>query len=55
MPDINGSQRGMSWPVAAGGCGVQQAKLREHLVSPRINRTGVGDDDPTVIEPVELI
>jgi putative SOS response-associated peptidase YedK len=32
-----------------------EAKLREHLVSPRLNRTGVGDDDPTIIEPVALI
>jgi len=26
--------------------------LREWLVSKRINRTGVGDDDPTIIEPL---
>jgi putative SOS response-associated peptidase YedK len=32
-----------------------EEKLREQLVSPRLNRTGVGDDDPTVIEPVALI
>jgi putative SOS response-associated peptidase YedK len=32
-----------------------EEKLREHLVSPRLNRTGVGDDDPTIIEPVALI
>jgi putative SOS response-associated peptidase YedK len=25
--------------------------LREWTVSPRLNRTGVGDDDPTIIEP----
>ena len=35
-------------PAAAG-------KLREHLVSPRINRPGMGDGDPTVIEPVVRI
>jgi hypothetical protein len=29
-----------------------EEKLREHLVSPRLNRTGFGDDDPTIIEPV---
>lgn len=29
-----------------------EGKLRAHPVSPRLNRTGVGDDDPTVIEPV---
>jgi putative SOS response-associated peptidase YedK len=28
-------------------------KLREHLVSPRLNRTGVGDDDPTIVQPLE--
>jgi putative SOS response-associated peptidase YedK len=26
--------------------------LREWKVSPRLNRTGVGDDDPTIIEPI---
>lgn len=26
--------------------------LREWVVSPRVNRSGVGDDDPTLIEPV---
>jgi putative SOS response-associated peptidase YedK len=25
--------------------------LRSHLVSPRLNRTGAGDDDPSIIEP----
>ncbi|MBS0640544.1 MAG: SOS response-associated peptidase family protein, partial [Proteobacteria bacterium] len=29
-------------------------KLRVHPVSPRLNRAGAGDDDPTVIEPVAL-
>lgn len=29
----------------------EEAALREWLVSPRLNRTGVGDDDPTIIEP----
>jgi putative SOS response-associated peptidase YedK len=28
-----------------------EAALREWPVSKRLNRTGVGDDDPTVIEP----
>jgi hypothetical protein len=27
-----------------------ESALREWLVSPRLNRTGVGDDDPTIIE-----
>ena len=26
--------------------------LREWKVAPRLNRTGVGDDDPTIIEPL---
>jgi hypothetical protein len=29
-----------------------EEKLREHLVLPRLNRADVGDDDPTIIEPV---
>ena len=28
--------------------------LRERPISPRINRTGTGDDDPTIIEPLAL-
>jgi putative SOS response-associated peptidase YedK len=28
-----------------------ESALREWPVSPRMNRTGVGDDDPTIIEP----
>jgi hypothetical protein len=27
--------------------------LREWKVSPRLNRTGVGDNDPTIIEPIK--
>lgn len=29
-----------------------EAALRKWKVSPRLNRTGAGDDDPTIIEPV---
>jgi putative SOS response-associated peptidase YedK len=29
-----------------------ESVLRESMVSPRLNRTGVGDDDPTIIEPL---
>jgi hypothetical protein len=29
-----------------------EEKLRHHLVTPLLNRAGVGDDDPTIIEPV---
>jgi putative SOS response-associated peptidase YedK len=28
--------------------------LQEWIVSPRVNRSGVGDDDPTLIEPERL-
>jgi len=37
---------------AALTCAAESA-LRSWPVSPRINRTGVGDEDPTVIEPVK--
>jgi len=30
-----------------------EARFREHRVSPRMNPTDFGDDDPTIIEPVE--
>jgi putative SOS response-associated peptidase YedK len=29
-----------------------ESALREWAISPRLNRTGVGDDDPTIIEPI---
>ena len=29
--------------------------LREWTVSKRVNRTGVGDDDPTIVEPVAAL
>jgi putative SOS response-associated peptidase YedK len=32
-----------------------EAALREWPISPRINRTGVGNDDPTIIEPLEHV
>jgi putative SOS response-associated peptidase YedK len=32
-----------------------EEKLREHLVSKRRNRTGFGDDDPTIIEPISSL
>ena len=31
-----------------------ETALREWLVSKRINRTGAGDDDPTIIEPLSV-
>jgi putative SOS response-associated peptidase YedK len=29
-----------------------ESSLREWAISPRLNRTGVGDDAPTIIEPI---
>lgn len=29
--------------------------LREWKISPRLTRTGVGDDDPTIIEPLAAV
>ena len=29
--------------------------LREWIVSSRVNRTGHGDDDPTIVEPVAAV
>jgi putative SOS response-associated peptidase YedK len=29
-----------------------ESALREWTISPRLNRTGVGDDDPSIIEPI---
>jgi putative SOS response-associated peptidase YedK len=32
-----------------------ESALRGWPVSTRLNRTGVGDDDPTIIEPVQTV
>lgn len=32
-----------------------ESALREWLVSTRLNRTGVGDDDPSIIEPIAAV
>lgn len=32
-----------------------EARFREHRVSTRMNRTGVGDDDPSTIEPIDEV
>jgi putative SOS response-associated peptidase YedK len=55
MPVILDTEHFSAW--LDGSLGAEALKcadedtLREWPVSPRINRTGVGDDDPTVIEP----
>ena len=33
---------------------MREDALREWIVSPRVNRSGVGDDDSTMIEPVVM-
>ncbi len=32
-----------------------ESALQEWIVSSRVNRTGVGDDDPTIVEPIERV
>jgi len=32
-----------------------ESALREWTVDPRLNRTGEGDDDPTIVEPVAMV
>ena len=32
-----------------------ESMLRSWPVSPRLNRTGAGDDDPSIIEPVSAV
>jgi putative SOS response-associated peptidase YedK len=48
--DFDGGLDGSLGPEALK-CASEFA-LREWLVSKRINRTGAGDDDPTIIEPL---
>lgn len=43
---LDGSLGGEALKCAA------ESALREWPVSPRVNRSGVGDDDPTIIEPL---
>ena len=32
-----------------------ESALQEWIVSSRVNRTGHGDDDPTIVEPVAAV
>ena len=32
-----------------------EAALREWIVSQRVNKTGFGDDDPTLLDPVDRV
>jgi hypothetical protein len=34
--------------------GAREDSLQEWIVSSRVNHSGVGDDDPTMIEPMAL-
>ena len=40
-------------PTSAHHKAAVESALREWTVSRRVNRTGVGDDDPTILEKVE--
>jgi putative SOS response-associated peptidase YedK len=57
MPVMLGQQDHEAW--LTGKAGVELLRpapndlLRTWPVSKRVNKTGVGDDDPSVIEPVE--
>ena len=33
----------------------REDSLREWIVSSRVNRSGVGDDDPTMVEPLAMV
>ena len=48
---ITGWLDGLPWwgSPAAGG----RKRVAEWTVDRRVNRTGEGDDDPTIVEPVE--
>ena len=57
MPVLLGPETVEAWLTGQAGPEVlkpaAQDALREHVVSKRINRTGVGDDDPTLTAPEE--
>ena len=48
--DFDGWLDGSLGPEAL--CPAAEGALREWVVSSRVNRTGHGDDDPTIVEPV---
>jgi putative SOS response-associated peptidase YedK len=56
MPAVLEEKDFDAWLDGSGGPDVLKSAphdfLREHLVSKRVNKTGVGDDDPTIIDPV---
>jgi putative SOS response-associated peptidase YedK len=56
MPVLLDSKDFDSWLDGSAGPEVlkpaPEAALRAWKVSQRLNRTGVGDDDPTIIEPL---
>jgi putative SOS response-associated peptidase YedK len=59
MPVLLGQDQVEPWLSGAMGADAlrpaAEAALREWPVSTRLNRTGIGDDDPTMVEPVSAI
>ena len=57
MPVLLGRDRFDAWLSGEAGPEVlkpaREDALREWIVSHRVNRTGIGDDDPTLLDPVE--
>jgi putative SOS response-associated peptidase YedK len=51
-PDIDAWLKGTLGPDSLRPA--QESALRAWPVSPRLNRTGVGDDDPAMIAPIPL-
>ncbi len=59
MPVLLGEDAITGWlDGSLGGEALQPASestLREWIVSTRVNKTGEGDDDPTIVEPVAMV
>ncbi len=57
MPVLLGAEDFDSWLVGTLGPEAlkpaAESALQEWIVSSRVNRTGVGDDDPTIVDPIE--
>ncbi len=59
MPVLLGGADFDGWLDGSLGPGAlrpaDEGALREWIVSSRVNRTGHGDDDPTIVEPVDAV
>ena len=59
MPVLLGAEDVGGWLDGSLGAAAlrpaAESALREWIVSSRVNRTGVGDDDPTIAEPVDEV